>query len=405
MREADASDGQAGGKALPLEVKAWGVASFFSDLSHEAVTCVMPALLIGLGAGPVSLGVIEGLSDALASVAKFLGGKSADTFRRLKPWVVGGYLLTSLAMPAVAWAKSWGWILGLRGAAWIGRGFRSPMRDTLLARTIPKGLEGRAFGLERAMDQSGALLAPLVAAALLFWGWSVHRIIVLTLLPGLVCVGVVAFFVKEHPRPRRSFDSESRAPVSKVFRHYLFALGVFGSGDFAKILLVLWALGPEASEGAPLATFGRAALLYAFFNLVTVASAYIGGLVSDAKGRKPILVTAYGLGALGALVPVLASPGWVTGAFALFLSGCLVGTEESVERAWAADLAGDRHGHAFGWMHTVNGMGDLIASATVGWLWETTSAEIAFGAAAALMGLGALLTATVPERSRAISPQ
>jgi len=403
VSEPDANDVLEGEKTLPGEVKAWGVASFFSDLSHEAVTSVMPALLIGLGAGPVSLGVIEGLSDALASVAKFLGGKSADTFRRLKPWVVGGYLLTSLAMPAVAWAKSWGWVLGLRGVAWIGRGFRSPMRDTLLVRTIPAGLEGRAFGLERAMDQCGALLAPLLAAALLFWGWSVHRIVALTLLPGLLCVLVVAFFVKEHPRPRRRSGGAVEAPVSKVFRHYLLALGVFGSGDFAKILLVLWALGPDASEGAPLVTFGRAALLYAFFNLVTVVSAYLGGLLSDSRGRKPILVVAYGVGALGALVPVLASPGWVTGAFALFLSGCLVGAEESVERAWASDLAGDRHGHAFGWMHTINGLGDLIASATVGWLWETTSPQIAFGAAASLMGLGALLTATVPERPREIS--
>ncbi len=392
-------------KTLPREVKAWGVASFFSDLSHEAVTSVMPALLIGLGAGPISLGVIEGLSDALASVAKFLGGKGADAFRRLKPWVVGGYLLTSLAMPAVAWARSWGWVLGLRGVAWMGRGFRSPMRDTLLVRTIPKGLEGRAFGLERAMDQCGALLAPLLAAALLFWGWSVRHIIQLTLLPGLLCVLVVALFVREHPRPHRGPDGEARAPVSRVFRRYLFALGVFGSGDFAKILLVLWALGPDAAEGAPLATFGRAALLYAFFNLVTVASAYVGGRLSDSRGRKPILVFAYGLGALAALVPVVASPGWLTGAVALFLSGCLVGTEESVERAWASDLAGDRHGHAFGWMHTINGVGDLIASATVGWLWEIASPQVAFGAAAVLMGVGAILTATVPEPSRGLSPQ
>jgi MFS family permease len=177
----------------------------------------------------------------------------------------------------------------------------------------------------------------------------------------------------------------------------LAAVAVFGCGDFAKTLLVLWAVG--AAGGAPTpAMLGASVVLYAAFNLVTVVAAYGAGRLSDRTGRKPVLAAGYALGAAGAAVPVLLAPGWASGALALALSGLLVGTEEAVERAWAADLAGSRHGRAFGLLHATNGVADLVASAGVGWLWVVAGPSVAFGAAAGLMGVGAALALSVPTR-------
>lgn len=390
MKERDA------GK-LPKEVRAWGAVSLFSDLSHEGVTSLLPAFLVSIGASPIALGVIEGASDALSAVAKLWGGRIADRARRLKRVTLLGYLLTTLSIPAIALAGSWPFVAVLRTVGWIGRGFRSPLRDTLLVRTVHPGARGRAFGLERALDQTGAAIAPIAVFLLISLSLDLRLIIALSVLPGLVAVTFLGAFVREHPRPHAREAPGSgppRQPLGAPMKRFLAAIAVFGCGDFAKTLLVLWALGAAAGSIDP-TIIGASVILYGWFNLVTVGAAWVGGRLSDLVGRRPVLVVSYLVGAAGAAVPVLAAPGWVGGAVALGLSGVLVGAEESVERAWAADLAGGRHGRAFGLLHTINGVGDLVASFGVGLLWVWKGPALAFGAAAALMTVGALLTMTI----------
>lgn len=391
---AGGSDDRAGERRA---VVGFGLVSFFSDLAHETVSGLLPAFLAAFGAPPIALGLVEGASDAAATFAKIAGGELADRLRRLKPWCVAGYLLTGLAVPAIAWTTSWGAVLALRSLAWVGRGFRSPLRDTLLVGAVAPERRGAAFGLERAMDQLGALAAPLLAIALIAAGLAQRTVIALAVVPGVLAALALAAFVREREHaPRaagRERDAAGDGGAQRRFRRLLLALAVFGSGDFAKTLLVLWALGPGVAAGGVEAghvTLGLA--LYAGFNLVTIGAAWLGGRLSDRVGRKRVLVTAYALGAAGALVPVLAAPTIGAAGLALALSGALVGTEEAVERAWAADLApGGRSGRAFGLVHATNGVGDLVASALVGGLWTIYGAEVAFGSAAAVMGVGAWL--------------
>jgi MFS family permease len=173
-------------------------------------------------------------------------------------------------------------------------------------------------------------------------------------------------------------------------------LAVFGSGDFAKTLLVLWAVGESVALGAS-GGVTTAILLYAGFNATTVLAALAGGRLSDHFGRGPLLTAGYAAGACAALCPVLVPPSIAAGALALVLSGILVGIEETVERAWAADLAPEgRRGRAFGYVHAVNGVGDMIASVLVGAIWAAAGPGIAFASAAVLMAAGSILAATVP---------
>ncbi|TAH39440.1 MAG: MFS transporter [Planctomycetota bacterium] len=408
-------NGEAGGRApdepaapitgepkLPGEVRAWGFVSLCSDLAHETVTAALPALLTGFGAAPIALGLVEGCSDGVALLAKLWGGRLADRLQRLKPIAASGYALTALALPAIALAHTWPLVLALRAVGWLGRGLRAPLRDTLLARAVPTDRRGRAFGLERAMDQVGAVLAPLALVGLAALSGSPQLAIAAALVPGAASVLVLLLGVREHPReldPGRAVH-DRRAHLPPACRSLLLAVTVFGCGDFAKTLIILWALGsrPEWTPGG-LLTAG--ALLYAFYNAITVLAAWSGGALSDRVGRRNVLAVAYALGAGAALVPVIAQPGLPAALLALAASGWLVGTEEAVERAAVADLAPpELRGRAFGWLHALNGIGDLVASAGVGLLWTAAGPHVAFAAAAALMGTGTVLTALLPGRAR-----
>lgn len=394
-------------------VAGFGLVSLFSDLAHEAFTAVLPLFLATLGAPPIALGLVEGASDAGATLCKLWAGSVADRARRLKPLAVAGYVVTALAVPSMAWARVWTAVLGLRVLAWLGRGFRSPLRDTLLAATVSAERRGAAFGLERAMDQVGAVLAPVAVLLLVQAGTDIPGIVKLTVVPGVLSALAFLLLVPERRRegdraeggkeeeaaPSPAAGSSPEVSEETPLRRLLVALGVFGSGDFAKTLLVLWALGPRALEGGVTAgTITAGVTLYMVFNAVTVGAAWLGGRLSDSIGRQKVLLFGYLCGTAGAAVPAVLEASVAAAVAALALSGVLVGIEEAVERAWAVDLAGrGRRGRALGLVHAVNGVGDLLASALVGGVWTWVGPRPAFALAAGLMLAGTVLTARLPE--------
>ncbi|MGH9082783.1 MAG: MFS transporter, partial [Acidimicrobiales bacterium] len=144
-----------------------GAASFFSDAGHEITTSLLPTFLTSvLRASAGALGIITGVSDALVGVAKVVGGPPADDPSRRRRLAAGGYVGTALATGAIGLAAAV-WQAGvLRAVAWAARGVRSPARDSLLASLAPPAALGRAFGLERAGDNLGAVAGPLLAALL-----------------------------------------------------------------------------------------------------------------------------------------------------------------------------------------------------------------------------------------------
>ena len=112
------------------------LATFLSDFSHEMCTAVLPLYLSTLGLGPAALGLIEGVADFLVSLSKLAGGVVGHQVQHKRPWVSLGYLVTTLATWAIALAQGLGALISLRGLAWMGRGFRGPLRDYLLADAV-----------------------------------------------------------------------------------------------------------------------------------------------------------------------------------------------------------------------------------------------------------------------------
>ena len=166
-----------------------GAASFFSDVAHETATALLPILAGGTMAPAAILGAVEGISDAASGAAKLGAGVWTDRLLRLKPLAVGGYLVSAVAGASLG-AASHAWqIIAARAVAWTGRGVRTPARGALLAGGVPAAHFGKAFGLERGMDTLGAVVGPLLAAALIPF-LPVHTLLWWTLLPGLAARGV-----------------------------------------------------------------------------------------------------------------------------------------------------------------------------------------------------------------------
>ena len=174
-----------------------GMASLFSDLSHEAVTAVLPALLASMGVAAAALGTIEGVADGLSSAAKLYGGWWADRLHHRKPLCAFGYGTMAIATAIIASATVWPVVLIGRGLAWVARGLRTPARKALLAEAVTPQTYGRAFGFERTMDTLGAVIAPLVALALLAIGVSNRQVLWFSVAPAALAVAAILFLVRE----------------------------------------------------------------------------------------------------------------------------------------------------------------------------------------------------------------
>src|SRR5947209_5629600 len=231
-----------GGRWLNSTVLGIGLASLFSDVGHEMATTAMPALLAMLGASPAALGLIEGLADGLSSFVKLFSGLYSDRWRRRKPLAVIGYFVTASGMASFALATQWWHVLLGRAGGWIGRGARTPVRNVLLTEATTPETYGRAFGLERTMDSTGAVLGPLVALLVLAWAGP-RWVFGLTLVPGVAAAVLIALLVKERPhapQPRATLRGGIRS-LPNSFRRFLVGVGVAGVGDFSNTLLILWA--------------------------------------------------------------------------------------------------------------------------------------------------------------------
>lgn len=378
-----------------------GMASLFSDFSHEMATALLPAFLATMGLSAVWLGLIEGVADGLSSFAKMASGYYTDRLQRRKKLAVAGYVVTALGTASFGLATS-GWqVLAARAGAWLGRGVRTPIRKALLAGAVTRETYGRAFGFERMMDTCGAIAGPATAFFLLrAFHHRFQAVFAASLVPGLIAVAMMAFLVQEKERkpvPHISFGDRLRA-LPGAYRRFLVAVGLFGAGAFAHTLLILLAVQKLTPlYGAPRAV-SIAVALYVLHNIFYAAFSYLGGWLADRFPKNRLLAIGYALAALMALGIMALPAGLWTMTLIFVLGGIQVAVEETLEDSFCAELVDEaHHGMAFGLLATVNGVGDFISSAAVGALWSAFGTTVAFGYSAVLFIAGALLVAVLKK--------
>jgi MFS family permease len=378
-----------------------GLASLFSDWSHEIATAALPAFLASLGVAAAWLGIIEGVSDGLASFAKMASGYYTDGLRRRKPIAVAGYIVTALGTASFALCTNAWQVLLARASAWLGRGVRTPVRKALLAASVPRSAYGRAFGLERAMDTIGAIVGP--ASALLILEATHHNYRTLfgsTLVPGMLAAGVIAFLVKEKTRApvaHISFGERLRS-LPPAYRKFLAAVALFGAGDFAHSMLILLATQKLAPSLGMARAASIAVTLYILHNVCYAGFSMVAGALADRMPKNLLLAGGYALaGIMTVAIIILPATVW-TMAAVFVVGGIYIAVEETLEDSLCAELVEEsHHGMAFGVLATVNGVGDFLSSIVVGVLWSAYGTQVAFGYSAVLFFAGAILVARLPR--------
>ena len=377
-----------------------GWVSFLTDVSSDMIYPLLPDFLTRtLGAGPAVLGLIEGIAESTASVTKMLSGWWSDRVRRRKPLVVAGYSIAAVVRPLVGIATGWGQVLAIRFTDRVGKGIRTAPRDALIAELTPPAERARAFGLQRAMDNAGSVIGPLVAAALLkVLSGGERHVFLLAFVPGLAAVALILWRVRE-PRDAeavpRSPLSEPAEKLPQSFRIVAAIFILFTLANSTDAFLLLRA----RDCGVPL---WQIPLLWAFFHAVKSVGGVPGGALADRIGRVraiaagwAIYVAAYAGFAFVERAPTL----WAL--FALY--GLFFALTEGAERALVAELVGARlRGRAFGIFHGGIGAAALPASVLFGIWWSALGARAAFLIGAALAGIA--LVALLAVRSRLRPP-
>jgi MFS family permease len=374
------------GLSRPVWLLGW--VSFFTDTASEMVYPLLPLFLTRvLGAGAMSLGVIEGVAEAANSILKIVSGWLADRSGTPKRLVLAGYGLSSLIRPLIAIVTAWPQVLALRFADRLGKGIRTSPRDAMLARLAPPDRRGRVYGFHRAMDHAGAVAGPLVASVYLYVHHEAYRsLFAWTLVPGVIVI-LILLRVPEQRRDGRVAAQAAQRPRARVTRRFYLAVAVIlifslGNASDAFLLLRLGDLG-VSSVWIP--------LLWSALHVVKMISSVIGGALSDRVGRRTMIV-------LGWLwyAGIYAAFGFfsqVAIVIAIFLAyGLYFGLTEGVEKAWVADMAPvDARGTAFGIYNAAIGAGGLVASLLFGAVWTRVSPGAAFLTGASLALIASVL--------------
>jgi MFS family permease len=382
---------------LGRNVLALSLVSLLTDVSSEIIYPLLPAFLSTvLGASASWIGTIEGAAESTAALLKLASGWWSDRVRRRKPLVVAGYAIASLVRPVVAAATVPWHVLAIRVTDRVGKGIRTSPRDALIADSVDPAIRGRAFGVHRAADHTGAVIGPLVAFALLAWGHaSLRHVFWIAAIPGVLAVIVLITSVRdvESRATERGKSSELTNSLSARFWAVLGVIFVFTLGNSTDAFLLLRA----AQLGVPVAL---APILWALLHVVKATSSIPGGALSDRLGRRPLIVAGWLWYALVYLAFGLASTAWQ--AWALFAAyGVFFGLTEGVEKALVADLVpAARRGAAFGWYNLAIGAGALPASIIFGALWDRAGARTAFTFGASLALIAALAMAVVASGAR-----
>ena len=385
------------GLSRPVWLLGW--VSFFTDTASEMIYPLLPLFLTRvLGAGAMSLGVIEGAAEAANSVLKIVSGWLSDRSGTPKKLVLAGYGLSGAVRPLIALVTAWPQLLLIRLGDRLGKGIRTSPRDAMLARFAPDKTRGRVYGFHRGMDHAGAVAGPLCAALYLWFRPDDYRtLFAWTIVPGVIVVLIILAVPERREgtaslAEARSEGSSAKADhqTDRLTRLFYRAIGIIflfslGNASDAFLLLRLGDLG-VASAWIP--------LLWSGLHVVKMSSSMIGGALSDRFGRRTLI-------AMGYLWYALIYAGFahfvhLPFVIAIFLAyGIYFGLTEGVEKAWVADMApAARRGVAFGIYNAALGFGSLAASVLFGEIWTRVSPRAAFLTGAALALGASLLLAT-----------
>ena len=362
------------------------------DLSSEMIHALLPLYLVTvLGAPMLTVGMIEGVAEAIAMITKIFSGALSDYIGKRKVLAALGYGLAAFTKPIFPLAPTIGWLVTARFVDRLGKGIRGAPRDALIADLSPDDLRGASYGLRQSLDTIGAVLGPLLALVLMYVLADNFGVVFwIAVVPAFASFAVISLWVHEPDRQARKEGSKSRltfAAFAKLGRAYwliVIVASVFTLARFSEAFLLLRA----QSIGLPLALVpGVMVVMNAVYALV----AWPAGTLSDTFGRYGLLIIGFGLLLIADLALAFASNVvWLAAGVALW--GLHMGLTQGLLASLVADTSpAPLRGTAFGMFNLLTGLATLVASVIAGALWDRIGPAGTF-LAGALFTAAALLT-------------
>jgi len=350
-----------------------GIVSFLTDTSLKMVYSVMPMFLMSIGASKTSLSLIEGIAESTASLIKAFSGYWSDKIGKNKPFLLIGYGISAVIIPLYAFVFSPMQVLYLRFIERIGKGIRTAPRDSLVSGSASQNEMGKSFGLHKAMDNSGAILGPLLAFLFLSIRPNDFRFIFLVAgIPGILGIVFLILKVKEAKKSKDNLLKNFKfSDFPKRFYLFLGIIFIFTLGNSTDALLMV-----KSNEVGIKVTF--IPLVYLITSVVSVLLAIPFGSLSDRIGRERLLVIGFVIYAVVYFGFGYTSHVYViTVLFALY--GVYSAMTDGIQKALVSDLIDkNKKGTGLGIYNALLGITLLPASLIAGKLYDNVNSSIPF---------------------------
>jgi MFS family permease len=369
-----------------------GIVSLFADMTYEGARSITGPYLGVLGASGLIVGVVAGLGELIGYTLRLASGYLADRTARYWAITLSGYALNLFAVPLLALAGTWELAAALMIAERMGKAIRTPARDAMLSHATAQIGHGWGFGLHEALDQVGAVLGPLLVAAVLAAGLGYRAGFGILLVPAVLASGVLFAGRRAYPRPS---DLESAAVESprngqmfpRVYWLYLAAAAAIAAG-YADFPLIAFHLGKHHVV-AP----GSIPLLYAVSMGVDAVAAIVFGRLFDRFGLRVLIASTMMSAPFAPLVFHGSAAGAVVG---MALWGAGMGAQESILRAAIATMVPrPRRGTAYGLLNAAYGLAWFVGSALLGYLYDASPVGLVVFSVLAQLGAIPLFVAIV----------
>lgn len=352
----------------------FGIVSLFADMTYESAKSLNGEFLAILGASGAVVGLVSGLGELLGYSVRMLAGYASDRTGRYWSFAFTGYIINLFSVPAVALAGNWQLAAVLMVMERVGRGIRTPARDTIISQATEGIKRGWAFGLHEALDQIGALMGPLLVAVILFLKNGYRTAYAFLLIPAVLSILFLTYAMLRYPNPREISSMPGRRMevkgYSRTFWIYLAAVSFVAAG-FVDFPLIAFHF-----KKASIMPDGWIPILFSIAMAIDGLSALVAGRVFDRFGIKSL---AYFSALTSFATPLVFLGGSTSGLAGMILWGINLGAQESVMRAAVADLASsEKRGTAYGIFNTGFGLAWFLGSAIMGYLYDFSIVSVVF---------------------------
>jgi MFS family permease len=344
-----------------------GVVSLFADMTYEAARSITGPYLALLGASGTIVGLVAGFGEMMGFALRLLSGYLVDKTGQYWGLTIIGYGINMVAVPLLALAGHWELAAFFIIAERLGKAIRTPARDAMLSHATAEMGRGWGFGLHEALDQVGAMLGPLIVAAVLYFNGSYQTGFAILAIPAVLTLSVLLAARILYPAPR---DLETRVAqfetegFPRVFWLYVAAAACVAAG-YADFPLIAYHFGKASTVPEVWIP-----VFYAIAMGVDALAALIFGRLFDRVGIS-ILIVAVLLSSLSA--PLVFQGGFYAALGGMILWGIGMGAQESVMRAGVAEMVPpNKRGSAYGVFSMQFGVYWFLGSVVMGWLYDVS---------------------------------